>query len=136
MSRNVDLTPFLLLYAAMYAAYGVASPFLPAYVNARGIPPEQLGLVLGAATAMRLLSSTFVGRLADHLQALRATLVVCITIASLVTLLYVPAHGFNAFVAVGLFHALALAAMTLLSDALTLGASKRAGFEYGWVRGT
>jgi PPP family 3-phenylpropionic acid transporter len=36
----------MLLYAAMYAAFGVASPFLPALVNARGVPAAQLGLVL------------------------------------------------------------------------------------------
>ena len=136
MSRNVNLTPFVLLYAAMYAAYGVASPFLPAYVHARGIPAEELGLVLGAGTAMRLLSATFVGRLADHLQALRTTLVVCVAIASAVTLFYLPAHGFSAFFAVSLFHALALAPMTVLADALALGAARRGGFEYGWVRGT
>jgi PPP family 3-phenylpropionic acid transporter len=120
----------------MYAAYGVASPFLPAYVHARGIPPEQLGLVLGAGTAMRLIGATFVGRLADFLQALRGTLVVCVAIASAVTLLYLPAHGFSAFFAVSLLQALTLAPMALLADALTLGAARRAGFEYGWVRGT
>src|SRR6478609_11160580 len=136
MSRNSDLTPFVLLYAAMYAAYGVASPFLPAYVHARGIPAEQLGLVLGAGTAMRLLSATFVGRLADFLQALRATLVVCVALASVVTLFYLPAHGFSAFFAVSLVQALTLAPMTVLADALTLGNARRAGFEYGWVRGT
>jgi PPP family 3-phenylpropionic acid transporter len=136
MSRNSDLTPFVLLYAAMYAAYGVASPFLPAYVNARGIPAEQLGLVLGAGTAMRLVSVTFVGRLADFLQALRATLVVCVALASVVTLFYLPAHGFSAFFAVSLVQALTLAPMTVLADALALGNARRAGFEYGWVRGT
>jgi MFS transporter, PPP family, 3-phenylpropionic acid transporter len=136
MSRNVDLTPFVALYAAMYAAYGVASPFLPAYVHARGIPAEQLGLVLGAGTAMRLLSATFVGRLADFLQALRTTLVVCVALASAVTLFYLPAHGFSAFFAVSLLQALTLAPMTVLADALALGAARRAGFEYGWVRGT
>jgi PPP family 3-phenylpropionic acid transporter len=136
MSRNSDLTPFVLLYAAMYAAYGVASPFLPAYVNARGIPAGELGLVLGAGTAMRLLSVTFVGRLADFLQALRTTLVVCVALASVVTLFYLPAHGFSAFFAVSLVQALTLAPMTMLADALTLGNARRAGFEYGWVRGT
>src|SRR3954462_7759089 len=130
------LSRFVLLYAAMYAAYGVASPFLPAYVHARGIPPEQLGLVLGAGTAMRLLSATFVGRLADFLQALRTTLVVCVALASAVTLFYLPAHGFSAFFAVSLVQALTLAPMTVLADALALGAARRAGFEYGWVRGT
>lgn len=136
MSRNSDLTPFILLYAAMYAAYGVASPFLPAYVNARGIPAGELGLVLGAGTAMRLISVTFVGRLADFLQALRTTLVVCVGLASVVTLFYLPAHGFSAFFAVSLVQALTLAPMTVLADALALGNARRAGFEYGWVRGT
>ena len=136
MSRNSDLTPFILLYAAMYAAYGVASPFLPAYVNARGIPAGELGLVLGAGTAMRLVSVAFVGRLADFLQALRTTLVVCVALASVVTLFYLPAHGFSAFFAVSLVQALTLAPMTVLADALTLGNARRAGFEYGWVRGT
>src|SRR4051812_30632154 len=136
MSRNVHLTPFVLLYAAMYAAYGVASPFLPAYVHARGIPAEELGLVLGAGTAMRLLSATFVGRLADFLQALRTTLVACVALASVVTLFYLRAQGFSAFFAVSLVQALTLAPMTVLADALTLGNARRAGFEYGWVRGT
>ena len=120
----------------MYAAYGVASPFLPAYVNARGIPAAQLGLVLGAATAMRLVSVPFIGRLADFLQALRTTLVACVALASVVTLFYLPAHGFSAFFAVSLVQALVLAPMTVLADALALGNARRAGFEYGWVRGT
>src|SRR5438874_474822 len=46
------LPRFVVLYAAMYAAYGVASPFLPAFVNSRGIAPEELGLVLGTGTAV------------------------------------------------------------------------------------
>ena len=40
---------FIFLYAAMYAAFGVASPFLPAFVSERGLPADQLGIVLGAA---------------------------------------------------------------------------------------
>jgi PPP family 3-phenylpropionic acid transporter len=47
----------------MYAAYGVASPFLPAFVNERGVPPEQLGLVLAAGTAIRLASAPLAARI-------------------------------------------------------------------------
>jgi PPP family 3-phenylpropionic acid transporter len=136
VSRKVDLTPFILLYAAMYASYGVASPFLPAFVNERGVPPELLGLVLGAGTTMRLLSAPLAGRVADALHALRKTLVVCIALAALVTFAYLPAYGFWAFLLIALLHAAALAPMTMLADALAIGASKRHGFEYGWVRGT
>lgn len=126
----------------MYAAFGVASPFLPAFISARGLPPEQLGLVLGAGTAVRLLTAPLAGRIGDLIQALRVVLVVCTALAASVTLGYLPAHGFWILLGVSLLHAASLAPITILVDALALGSaspppsSGRRGFEYGWVRGT
>jgi PPP family 3-phenylpropionic acid transporter len=135
------LPRFLLLYAAMYAAFGVASPFLPALVSARGLPAAQLGLVLSAGTAVRLLTAPLAGRLGDVIQGLRVVLVVCLVLAAVVTLGYLPAQGFWLFLALSLLHAASLAPVTILADALALGAAapppgSRRGFEYGWVRGT
>jgi PPP family 3-phenylpropionic acid transporter len=127
---------FIFLYAAMFAAYGVASPFLPAFVSSRGIAPEELGLVLGTATALRLVSAPLAGRVGDLLDALRGVLVICIALAAFVTLGYLRADGFGAFLAIALLHAAALAPVGVLADALALGAAKRERFEYGWVRGT
>jgi PPP family 3-phenylpropionic acid transporter len=140
--QSTALPRFMLLYAALYAAFGVASPFLPALVSARGLPAAQLGLVLSAGTAVRLLTAPLAGRLGDLIQGLRLVLVVCIVLAALVTLGYLPAHGFWPFLALSLLHAASLAPVTILADALALGAaapppgSGRRGFEYGWVRGT
>jgi PPP family 3-phenylpropionic acid transporter len=126
----------------MYAAFGVASPFLPAFVSARGLPAAQLGLVLGAGTAVRLLTAPLAGRTGDVLQGLRVVLVVCTALAASVTLGYLPAHGFWPLLALSLWHAASLGPVTILADALALGAaapppgSGRRGFEYGWVRGT
>ena len=139
---SATLNRFILLYAAMYTAFGVASPFLPAFVNARGLPPEQLGIVLGAGTAVRLLTSPLAGRIGDLVQALRVVLVVCTALAAMVTLGYLAAHGFWMFLGMSLLHAASLAPITVLADALALGSaspppsSGRRGFEYGWVRGT
>src|SRR5919206_3317266 len=127
---------FVLLYAAMYAAYGVASPFLPAFVSSRGIAPEALGLVLGTGTAVRLISAPIAGRVGDLLEALRLVLVLCIALAAFTTLGFLRAEHFSAFLAVAVLQAAALAPMGVLADALSLGASKRVGFEYGWGRGT
>jgi MFS transporter, PPP family, 3-phenylpropionic acid transporter len=44
---------FLLLYVAMFAAFGVASPFLPALLHERGLGPSEIGAVLAAGTAVR-----------------------------------------------------------------------------------
>ena len=140
--RSTALPRFILLYAAMYAAFGVASPFLPAFVSERGLSAEQLGLVLGAGTAVRLLTAPLAGRTGDLLQGLRSVLMVCTALAASVTLGYLPAHGFWPLLALSLWHAASLAPVTILADALALGAaapppgSGRRGFEYGWVRGT
>jgi PPP family 3-phenylpropionic acid transporter len=140
--RSTTLTRFILLYAAMYAAFGVASPFLPAFISARGLRPEQLGLVLGAGTAVRLLTAPLAGRIGDLIQALRVVLVVCTALAASVTLGYLAAHGFWILLGVSLLHAASLAPITILADALALGSaspppsSGRRSFEYGWVRGT
>jgi PPP family 3-phenylpropionic acid transporter len=140
--RSTALPRFMLLYAAMYAAFGAASPFLPAFVRARGLSAEQLGLVLGAGTAVRLLTAPLAGRTGDVLQRLRVVLVVCVALAASVTLGYLPAHGLWPLLALSLLHAATLAPVTILADALALGAaspppaSGRRGFEYGGVRGT
>ena len=140
--RSNPLTRFILLYGAMYAAFGVASPFLPSFLSARGLPPEQLGLVLGAGTAVRLLTAPLAGRIGDLIQALRVVLVICTALAASATLGYLAAHEIWILLGVGLLHAASLAPITILADALALGAatppasSGRRGFEYGWVRGT
>jgi MFS transporter, PPP family, 3-phenylpropionic acid transporter len=140
--RSTALPRFILLYAAMYAGFGVASPFLPAFVSARGLSAEQLGLVLSAGTAVRLLTAPLAGRTGDLLQGLRVVLVVCTALAASATLGYLPAHGFWPLFALNLWHAASLGPVTILADALALGAaspppgSGRRGFEYGWVRGT
>ena len=135
------LTRFILLYAAMYAAFGVASPFLPTFMSRRGLPPEQLGLVLAAGTAVRLLTSPLAGRVGDVIRSLRRVLIVCLVLAATVTLGYLGARGFWLLLGMSLLHAASLAPITILSDALALGSatapsrSGRSSFEYGWVRG-
>jgi MFS transporter, PPP family, 3-phenylpropionic acid transporter len=132
---------FVVLYSALFGAFGFASPFLPAFLASRGLAPEALGLALGAATAVRLISGTIAGRLADRLAAFRAELMICSLLAAAATLAYLPVYGFWAVAALTLLHAAALAPLVPLADALSLANADPArnpvgkGFEYGWVRG-
>lgn len=136
MSRVGPLSAFLGLYAAMYAAFGVASPFWPQFFAARGLTPEELGVVFGLGTAIRLIVGPLANRIADILGALRATLAVCIVIAVAAALGLVGAQGFWLLLMVHLAQAAALAPIPPLADALAVRASvRRHGFEYGWVRG-
>jgi MFS transporter, PPP family, 3-phenylpropionic acid transporter len=131
------LARFVLLFAVMYAAFGVASPFLPAFLATRGLAPEEIAIILGAGTAVRLICGPAAGRLADWLQALRLLLGLTLALAALAALGYLPVCHFTLLLAVGLLHQAALAPATTLADALALSAAVRSPrFEYGWVRGS
>jgi PPP family 3-phenylpropionic acid transporter len=135
------LRSFIVLYVLMYAAFGVASPFWPRFFETRGLSPEQIGLVLGSGTIVRLIAGPAAARVADRLQRLRLVLGAAAALAACFAFGLPWVAGFWIFVIVRLCHEAALTPITSLADALTLGASKsRAppgrGFEYGWVRGS
>jgi PPP family 3-phenylpropionic acid transporter len=127
--------PFLLLFALLYAAFGAASPFLPALMETKGISSEQIGWIFGAATAIRLVSAPLAGRIADRTHALREVLALCCVACAITAFGYLAFSGFWPLLAISLLHALALAPTTNIADALAVVASRRQGFEYGWVRG-
>jgi len=133
------LLRFVALYAVMYAAFGVSSPFMPRFLESRGLTPEQIGLFFGLGTAIRLLSAPLAGRIADVSGALRTVLALCIFAGTGVGVTILYAEGFGAFLMVSVAHALVLAPTTTLADALSVEAAiprgDYRGFEYGWVRG-
>ena len=133
------LLRFMTLYCALFSAFGCASPFLPAFLAGRGLGPEELGLVLGGATASatgmragcRAYSGSSAGlssrtcRLRHFGRKRRAR------VPRSPRVLDGDGHH--------LVQAAALAPLVPLADALSLAHARprqsRAGFEYGWVRG-
>src|SRR5689334_25118059 len=76
------LRSFILLYVLMYAAFGVASPFWPRFFETRGMSPEQIGLLLGLGTVVRLIAGPAAARVADCLQQLRQVLAAAAALAA------------------------------------------------------
>src|SRR5215203_5989225 len=124
--HHSTLARFILLFAFLYAAFGVHSPFFPSFLSARGLEPEAIGVVLAAGTAIRLVAAPLAGRIAA---------------AALLALGYLGAWGFWPLLLMSFASAVALAPVAPVADALALGAAERRGsdgrkpFEYGWVRG-
>src|SRR5262249_12275225 len=137
---HLALHRFVVLYAAMYGAFGVSSPFMPAFFEHRGLAAGQIGTLFAAGTAVRLISGPLVGRVADATQALRTVLAVCALLAAGVAAALLSASSFVPLLLISLLYSAALAPTTSIADALALSAAQprdgRPGFEYGWVRGT
>jgi MFS transporter, PPP family, 3-phenylpropionic acid transporter len=125
---------FLLLYGTMFAAFGVASPFLPALLHERGLGPSEIGAVLAAGTAIRLITGPAISHLADRLAKHRQTLAVLLAMAAVIAFGYDLPAGFAIFLLVSVAHASALAPIVPIADAMTLAAAP-GRFQYGWVRG-
>ncbi len=137
-ARSAPLPRFVILYALLYASFGVASPYLPAFLETYGLQAEEIGFIFAAGTAVRLLSAPLAGRVADRWRAQRLVLAACAAAAAIAALLYLPASTFGLILLVSLVHAMALAPLAPLADALAVVAANRprGGFEYGWVRGS
>jgi len=133
-------TAYIALYAALYAAFGVASPFWPKYFETRALTPEQIGVILAAALLVRLVAGPLFGVLADFLQSLRLVLASCAALAAATAAALLWADGFWLLLLVALVQAAALAPTTSIADALSVNAARPqwAGkpFEYGWIRGS
>lgn len=126
------LLRYLLLYGAVFLAFGVASPFFPAFLQSRGLTVQEVGYVLGLGTAVRIGAGPLGGWLADRAAAPRLVLAAFLAWAGVVALAYVPSEGLLLLGALSLLHAATLAPVTPVTDALAI---RTGGFPYGWVRG-
>ena len=134
---------FLCLYGALYAGFGVLSPYLPTLLESRNLGPEAIALVLGAGTAIRLIAGPVAGRLADILDAPKAVLAACSVAAALIALGYLQGTGLLLLFVVGVLQSAALAPLAPLTDTLALASaaphpsegSAQQRFHYGWLRG-
>jgi PPP family 3-phenylpropionic acid transporter len=130
---------YVLLYIALYGAFGVASPFWPKLFESKGLGPQEIAVVLAAGLVVRLAAGPLIGRLADHLGTLRFALASCAVASATAAAAFLATHGFWPVFVVALVQAAALAPTTALADALAVNVATpyRAGkrFEYGRIRG-
>jgi PPP family 3-phenylpropionic acid transporter len=133
------LLQYVVLYAALYAGFGAASPFLPAFLQSRGLAADQIGFVFAVGMAARLLAGPTAGQIADRSHALRTIFAISTTCAAVLALTNLTVEKFWPLLLLGVLWSATLAPAAPLADALTLAAAKplfgNKGFEYGWVRG-
>src|ERR1700753_1997575 len=88
------VTNYLVLYGALYLAYGTESAFLPAFLVDHGVSPEQVAQLLAIWAIVRIVASPFIGRLADHFDAQKGALCVAACLSGCIGWAYGFAFGF------------------------------------------
>src|SRR5207302_3253963 len=64
-----------LFYAGLFVVVGIQLPFFPVWLQAKGLDPEAIGLVVAAPILVRVVAVPIAARLADRHGALRQVLV-------------------------------------------------------------
>ena len=117
MRRDLPIA-YVLLYVALYGAFGVASPFWPKLFESKGLTLQEVGWILAAALVVRLVTGPLVGRLADAMASLRLVLAVSIAMAAAAAAAFLAINTFWFVLLIALVQAAALAPTTSIADAL------------------
>ena len=122
------------LYAAFFVVAGIAQPFFPVWLKAKGLDAGMIGLVLAAPMVVRVLAIPLATRQADRYDALRAGLIVTCWASVLGYALVGSADG-----AVTIFVMFALASLATtpvmpLAETYAFKGLTARGLSYGPVR--
>jgi MFS transporter, PPP family, 3-phenylpropionic acid transporter len=117
-------------YAAVYGTVGVTVPFLPVWLENRGLTPDAIGIVLGIGLWVRLLTTPIAGRIADRTGRSKRMMVALALFAASAFAAYELGTGLLTFAALSFLANGAYAPIAALGDSLAI----RSRVDYGRVR--
>lgn len=123
-----------LFYAAMFLIYGIQVPFLPVWLDWRGLTAAEIGIASSAPYFIRCIVTPAVGVVADRTGRHRQLIIVsaAITLIAVLALAVVP--GTWPVIALTTLTALAAASMVPLTETVALEGVRHAGHDYGRMR--
>jgi len=126
-----------LFYTAYFVIMGLHLPYWPAWLEARGLGPEEISLVLGLGMVVRMVAGPAAGRLIDLTgDRKRAGLVIgALATASFAAFLLLPGQaGLAGILALYLLAMSFFPALLPLVDTVTSRAARAGEVDYGRVR--
>lgn len=123
-----------LFYAAIFAAPGVTLPFLPVFLEGRGLAAETLGLVMGASQLSRLVATPLGGAAADAFGDRRLAAGAFCLAGAVAFAAMLPQAGLAVLAAAVVAASVASGPLFPLADAVALGVAARARADFGRMR--
>jgi len=121
-------------YGAAFLTVGVFMPFWPKWLQARGLWPEEIGMVLALSTTAKVVGSPLFAHLSDRLGA-RRRVMIGLSLAALCAFIFYSSVGSLWMLALGaMLVGLTFPPLLPLGENATLLAARIRGFDYGRVR--
>lgn len=121
-------------YAALFLIYGVHVPYLPVWLDWRGLTPAQIGVVMAAPFFVRLIVTPSVAFLADHRASHRGTIALLALLAMLAALGLAVLDGFLAVLLLCVLFIVATHTIMPLTETIAVEGVRTAGLDYGRMR--
>lgn len=122
------------LYGGMFLVIGIMMPFWPVWLEAKGLSPSEIGMVIAAGSIVRVFVGPFTARIADRTGQRKRPMVI---LSILGLLMFLPFALVDSFWAILLLQALfagMFGPMMPLSESLTMTGAKQDGLDYGRIR--
>ena len=123
-----------LFFAAIFVFYGAQLPYLPVWLDWRGLSSQQIGIVTAAPLMVRLVATPLVAFLADRTGEHRRILILLAWLGCLALLLLSQSRGFWALLALSALAGVCLSTVMPLTETVAMAGVRRAGLDYGRMR--
>ncbi len=123
-----------LFYGALFLIYGVQIPFMPIWLDWRGLSAIEIAFVGAAPFFLRVVVSPLLAMVADRKGSHRAMILVlaAVAVVTSVGLSQIYSHDFVVLASIVL--AIAMISMMPLTETIAVQGVQRAGLDYGRMR--
>ena len=121
-------------YAAVFLVAGTKLPFLPVWLEWRGLTLAEISVVTAAPLFARIVITPVIALVADRWGDHRGALVLLAWIAMALLVVLTQAHGFPAILALTLLVAVAWTSIMPLAETVAMSGVRAQGLDYGRMR--
>lgn len=123
-----------LFYGALFVLYGVQLPYLPVWLDWRGLSPQEIGLVTALPLIIRLIATPWLAMAADRGQSHRRIVVQLAWIGLAAALALPLAHGLWPILGLVVVLLVALPSTMPLAETVAMTGVRLARLDYGRMR--
>lgn len=123
-----------LFYAALFVFYGMHTPFLPVWLNWRGLSPGEISAVIAAPLFLRVFVSPIVAMAADRRAAHRRYLVVLAWVSVAFVLALTVSQTFASILLFAVALMLCNSTIMPLIETIAVTGVRHRGLDYGQMR--
>ena len=121
-------------YGALFLIFGVHLPYLPVWLDARGLSAQEIALITAAPLFLRVLVTPAAGMVADRLNRHRTLVNVLAWLALMLALLLAGMESFWTIFLLAVPLALALSTIMPLTETIAVAGVRAHGLDYGRMR--